>query len=91
VNFIFETSDLQYASPATVSRMGMIFLNNEDVSMQSLVNRWISKLECEEEKKHQLLSQIESVFYPILEEIFTLEEQQIVPTTRVGLIMNVLS
>lgn len=26
VNFLFETSDLLHASPATVSRMGIIFL-----------------------------------------------------------------
>ena len=33
VNFIFETDHLKYASPATVSRMGMIFLNNEDINI----------------------------------------------------------
>jgi dynein heavy chain 2, cytosolic len=44
VNFIFETNDLSFASPATVSRMGMIFLNNEDISIKSVVNRWIKKL-----------------------------------------------
>ncbi len=42
VNFIFQTSDLSYASPATVSRMGMIFLNNEDISIKSIVKRWIT-------------------------------------------------
>jgi len=41
VNFIFETNDLRFASPATVSRMGMIFLNNEDISIKSVVNKWL--------------------------------------------------
>ena len=41
VNFIFETDNLKYASPATVSRMGMIFLNNEDINVTSLVNKWV--------------------------------------------------
>ena len=44
VNFIFETSDLQYASPATVSRMGMIFLNNEDMQVKSVVNKVINQM-----------------------------------------------
>ena len=31
INFLFETHDLQFASPATISRMGMIFLSEKDV------------------------------------------------------------
>lgn len=43
VNFIFETDNLIYASPATVSRMGMIFLNNEDIELDKVVGKWINK------------------------------------------------
>ena len=38
--FIFETDSLLYASPATVSRMGMIFLNNEDINIAGLIDKW---------------------------------------------------
>lgn len=91
VKFIFETSDLQYASPATVSRMGMIFLNNEDVSIQSIIKRWIHKLECAEEQKEKYLELIDQLLYPNLEELFKHSESSVVPTTRVGLVMNILS
>jgi dynein heavy chain 2, cytosolic len=46
VNFIFETSDLSFASPATVSRMGMIFLNTEDLPLSAIMNNYLN--ECPE-------------------------------------------
>ncbi|XP_064481252.1 cytoplasmic dynein 2 heavy chain 1-like [Ornithodoros turicata] len=41
VNFIFETHDLSCASPATVSRMGMIFLSIENIEVTALVASWL--------------------------------------------------
>lgn len=43
INFIFETNDLKFASPATVSRLGMIFLSEEDVDVQRITKTWIKK------------------------------------------------
>lgn len=43
VNFIFETNDLRFASPATVSRLGMIFLSEEDVDVNRITKTWINK------------------------------------------------
>ncbi len=45
VNFIFETHDLSFASPATISRMGMIFLSDEDTDIKNIVNSWIERQE----------------------------------------------
>ena len=43
VNFIFETDSLRFASPATVSRMGIIYMNQEDLDINSIYNSWINK------------------------------------------------
>ncbi|EGD76743.1 dynein heavy chain isotype 1B [Salpingoeca rosetta] len=43
VNFVFETHDLSCASPATISRMGMIFLSDEDTDVRSLVQAWLQQ------------------------------------------------
>jgi hypothetical protein len=42
VNFVFETHDLSCASPATISRMGMIFLSDEDTDVKALISTWLS-------------------------------------------------
>lgn len=39
VNFVFETDHLRFASPATISRLTMIFLSEEDVDVKPLVAR----------------------------------------------------
>jgi dynein heavy chain 2, cytosolic len=45
VNFIFETHSLEFASPATVSRMGVLFFSEKDVQLEAVVEstmRWKS-------------------------------------------------
>lgn len=38
---IFEVADLAVASPATVSRCGMVYLDTQVVGLQPLVNAWM--------------------------------------------------
>uniref|UniRef100_F1KZ90 Cytoplasmic dynein 2 heavy chain 1 n=1 Tax=Ascaris suum TaxID=6253 RepID=F1KZ90_ASCSU len=54
VNFLFETDDLSCASPATVSRMGMIFISEEDMDAREIVKAWLRE---EEEDAHIDLQQ----------------------------------
>ena len=43
VNFIFETHDLKFASPATVSRMGMIYLDQDASDVKCIVSCWVRR------------------------------------------------
>lgn len=65
VNFIFETHDLKYASPATVSRMGMIYLNDDDVNISSLLSKWKRDNNLEEDAPLSKL--LAEFFEPVLE------------------------
>ncbi|XP_058067024.1 cytoplasmic dynein 2 heavy chain 1 [Anopheles bellator] len=42
VNFLFETHDLSAASPATISRMGIVSLHEDDLPPRLLVDRWLT-------------------------------------------------
>jgi dynein heavy chain 2, cytosolic len=43
VNFIFETHDLTHASPATISRMGIIYVSAEDLDDNLVLDTWADK------------------------------------------------
>uniref|UniRef100_A0A7M5UV62 Cytoplasmic dynein 2 heavy chain 1 n=1 Tax=Clytia hemisphaerica TaxID=252671 RepID=A0A7M5UV62_9CNID len=87
VNFLFETHDLSSASPATISRMGMIFLSNEDTDVQAIVNSWITR----EAKDNQMLAGwINDYFMKALQ--YTLKQEAfVVDTTLVGAVLSGLS
>ncbi|KAL8004079.1 putative AAA+ ATPase domain, dynein heavy chain region D6 P-loop domain-containing protein [Plasmopara halstedii] len=94
VNFVFETHDLRFASPATISRMGMIFLSDEDMAIERLVTKWMLTLSpaidpSTRNTQDALKQWIDELFARGLEELHKYEV--IVATTTVGTIMNGLS
>ena len=48
VGLVFEVEDLAVASPATVSRAGMIYLNLNDVGWRPIIEAWILKIKDEQ-------------------------------------------
>ena len=88
VNFIFETHDLTYASPATISRMAVIFLSDENTNIQGVVNTWIIQ---QPQERQELLSQfISELFYKALDWCINTNDF-VVETSLVGTVLNGLS
>eukprot|EP00835_Amoeboradix_gromovi_P001568 NODE_74_length_23402_cov_1.166974.p1 type:complete len:4329 gc:universal NODE_74_length_23402_cov_1.166974:19649-6663(-) len=56
MRLIFEIGDLKYATPATVSRAGILYISQNDVSMNAIINSWIQKREDANERA--ILSQL---------------------------------
>lgn len=88
VNFLFETDNLLFASPATVSRMGIIYLSEEDVDPKSAVDSWL--VEQPEEHREVLKQWITLYFYQAIDSLIA-TEKLIVATTKIGLVASGLS
>ncbi|XP_041357041.1 cytoplasmic dynein 2 heavy chain 1-like isoform X2 [Gigantopelta aegis] len=88
VNFLFETHDLSCASPATISRMGMIFLSDEDVDVKALIHSWLGQQP--EETQHLISCWIGDHFYRALDWVLK-QNDFVVETSLVGVVLNGLS
>ncbi|KAF3692878.1 Cytoplasmic dynein 2 heavy chain 1 [Channa argus] len=88
VNFLFETHDLSCASPATISRMGMIFLSDEDIDVGALVKSW---LRGQSENCHSNLENWLGDYFQRALEWVLKQNDFVVETTLVGTVFNGLS
>jgi dynein heavy chain 2, cytosolic len=88
VNFIFETHSLRWASPATVSRMGTIFLADEDMDTNACISSWLIRQP--EDARGKIEKLIESYFSKAVEWVLN-ENAFVTETTKAGLVMSGLA
>ncbi|KAM3726645.1 Cytoplasmic dynein 2 heavy chain [Dirofilaria immitis] len=87
VNFIFETDNLSSASPATISRMGMVLVSEQDMDIQELINNWLK----EHNDVHPAMSDwIRDHLYRCLDWIWTKGVIEIV-VSKTAMVQNALS
>lgn len=59
---LFEVYDLQYASPATISRCGMVYLDAKDLGFKPFWYKWMNKWKTNQEKNEILIETLNDVF-----------------------------
>lgn len=63
---LFEVFDLQYASPATISRCGMVYVDPKNLGYAPFYERWAKmKLEKYSEVMYESLKELYSKYVPI--------------------------
>uniref|UniRef100_K3WFJ4 Uncharacterized protein n=1 Tax=Globisporangium ultimum (strain ATCC 200006 / CBS 805.95 / DAOM BR144) TaxID=431595 RepID=K3WFJ4_GLOUD len=79
MRMMFETEDLEEASPATVSRVGMVFLEPKNLGWEVLMRTWLrTRLPAEYESKKGFLE--ETFLWLVPPMLYFVEKNCIVPT-----------
>jgi len=86
---LFEVQDLSVASPATVSRCGMVYLSFDNLDWSLYVKSWLSKIDFKENHKEFIFN----LFHKTLEKAFAKKKKlyEPFPTTLIQVATNMCS
>lgn len=59
---LFEVYDLQYASPATISRCGMVYVDPKNLGYTPYFEKWMGKWHKQKEKFEALITTLEELY-----------------------------
>lgn len=85
MRLLFEISHLKTATPATVSRAGILYINPADVGWMSYVNSWIDTRPTNSEKS--TLRRLFDLYVPTLMQLVTTKMKTIIPISPKAMIM----
>ena len=92
MRLIFEVGHLNYATPATVSRAGVLYINNNDVGWEPRVLSWIEKLDPKFQHLSHDINKLIHKYVPVILEEFTKWKNEILirPSTGVQTLLYLL-
>lgn len=82
MTMMFEAEDLEQASPATVSRVGMIFCEIRNLDWQPLRDVWLRSLPVTFEEHHPLIVGLFDWLFPAA--LYFVQKQCVIPTPVTG-------
>ncbi|KAI9097032.1 dynein heavy chain and region D6 of dynein motor-domain-containing protein [Phlyctochytrium arcticum] len=90
MSLIFEVMDLAVASPATVSRCGMVYLEPERIGWRPLVTSWLQGITYLDDTSKQALQALFEVFVPSCITCLRRECKEVSPTTDIGQVNSLI-
>ncbi|EAY07015.1 Dynein heavy chain family protein [Trichomonas vaginalis G3] len=91
VKLLFETDSLAQASPATVSRCGMIYFDTEDIQWTFITDMWLDKIKQQYPLVENLLRTIFPHYIPKLIQFVTNDAQQAIKQNPLFILKNMLN
>ena len=86
MTMMFEAEDLEQASPATVSRVGMIFCEIRNLDWQPLRDVWLDSLPVTFEEHRPLIVGLFDWLFPAA--LYFVQKQCVIPTPVTGQVSN---
>ncbi|XP_069511343.1 dynein axonemal heavy chain 17 [Ambystoma mexicanum] len=88
MRLVFEISHLRTATPATVSRAGILYINPADLGWNPVVNSWIENREVQSEKANLMI--LFDKYLPICLEKLKFGFKRITPVPEITVIQTIL-
>ena len=88
MRLLFEIDSLQNATPATVSRAGILYFNDTDIGWQPYVDSWIIKRGGSPARKDLLLALFQKYVPSVLQILRTTALRRIVPTSSFAMVQS---
>lgn len=76
---LFEVTNLQHASPATISRSGMVFVDSQILKPLHVFTRWTQKYDQDMEEDEKVKDLLQKLFKKYVDKLFDLIFKKVVP------------